>query len=78
LEKRFYPTLAHRVGAMFEGTTASLPDNVAEAIVYGGRAPDKDMFDLRLPAEVRQAVAKYTVARRALSGLRAVEMPKVQ
>jgi hypothetical protein len=78
LEKRFYPTLAHRVGAMFEGTAASLPDHVAEAIVYGGRAPDKDMFDLRLPAEVRQAVAKYTVARRALSSLRAIDMPKVQ
>ena len=78
LEKRFYPTLAHRVGAMFDGGAASLPDDVAEAIVYGGRAPDKDLFELRLPAEVRQAVAKYTVARRALSSLRAVETPNVQ
>lgn len=78
LERRFYPTVVHRVGAMFEGTSASLPDNVAEAIVYGGQPPDKELLELRLPAEVRQAVAKYTVARRALSGLRAAEASKVQ
>ncbi len=71
LERRFYPTVVQRVGAMFEGTTAALPENVAEAIVYGGQAPDKQLLELRLPAEVRQAVAKYTVARRALAGLRA-------
>ena len=63
---------------MLEGVSASLPDNVAEAIVYGGQAPDKHMMELRLPAEVRQAVAKYTVARRALAGLRAAETSEVQ
>ena len=78
LEKRFYPTLAHRVGAMLEGASATLPDNVAEAIVYGGRSPDKDMLALRLPAEVRQAVTKYTVARRALSSLGIAERERVQ
>lgn len=69
LQKRFYPSLADRVGALLEGTAANLPDSVAEAIVYGGRSPDKDDATLRLPAEIRQAVAKYTVARRALSSL---------
>ncbi len=78
LERRFYPTVVHRVGAMFEGVSASLPENVAEAIVYGGPAADRQMWELRLPAEVRQAVAKYTVARRALSSLRAAEASEVQ
>jgi hypothetical protein len=36
------------------------------------------MFDLRLPAEVRQAVARYTVARRALSSLGIGERERVQ
>jgi hypothetical protein len=36
------------------------------------------MLELRLPAEVRQAVAKYSVARRALSSLRAAETSGVQ
>jgi hypothetical protein len=78
LERRFYPTVVQRVGAMFEGVSASLPENVAEAIVYGGQAADRQMLELRLPAEVRQAVAKYTVARRALSSLRAAETSGVQ
>jgi hypothetical protein len=78
LERRFYPTVVHRVGAMFEGVSASLPENVAEAIVYGGQTPDRQMLELRLPAEVRQAVAKYSVARRALSSLRAAETSGVQ
>ncbi len=78
LQKRFYPSLAHRVGALFERAPAILPDDVAEAIVYAGRSPDKDISTLRLPAEVRQAVAKYTVARRALSSLAVAEREEVQ
>ena len=78
LEKRFYPTLVHRVGALLDGAASTLPADVAEAIVYGVRWPNKDMFDLRLPAEVRQAVARYTVARRALSSLGIAEREKVQ
>lgn len=78
LERRYYPTVVHRVGAMLEGVSASLPENVAEAIVYGGQTSDRQMLELRLPAEIRQAVTKYTVARRALAGLRATETSKVQ
>lgn len=78
LEKRFYPTFAHRVGALLDGASATLPHDVAEAIVYGGRSPDRDMLALRLPAEVRQAAAKYTVARRALSSLGIAEGENVQ
>jgi hypothetical protein len=74
LEKRFYPTLAHRFSAMFDGASAAaLPDSVADAVVYGDRTTDKDRLDLRLPSEVRQAVVRYTVARRALSSLRCDE-----
>jgi len=78
LERRFYPTLAHRVGALLDGETASLPADVVEAIVYGGRSPDKDILELRLPAEVRQAVVRYTVARRALSSLGIGQRENVQ
>jgi hypothetical protein len=70
LEKRFYPTLVHRFSAFFDGASGGLADNVADAVVYGDRTPDKDILDLRLPAEVRQAVVRYAVARRALSSLR--------
>lgn len=69
LERHWYPTLAHRVGALLDGAAAALPDSVAEAIVYGDETPDRELLDRRLPAEVRQAVVRYTVARRALARL---------
>ncbi len=78
LEKRRYPTLAHRMGALFEGPTAPQPDGVAEAILHGAKAPDKELNALPLPAEVRQAVAKYAVARRALFSLGTAEPAAVQ
>jgi len=71
LEKRFHPTLVHRFGALFDGgASVAVPDNVADAVVYGAKIPDEDILDVRLPADVRQAVVRYTVARRALSSLR--------
>lgn len=75
LERRFYPTLAQRVSALFEGDWPACPDDVAEAIVYGDESSGKELLDLRLPAEVRQAVVRYTVARRALSRLPDAEPP---
>jgi len=78
LQKRYYPTFAHRLGAFLEGVSETLPDSVAEVIVYGGRLPERDMLALRLPAEVRQAAARYSVARRALSSLGTAETEEVQ
>jgi len=78
LQRWFYPSLVQRVGAILEGADASLPSEVAETLVYGGRAADEERLELRLPPEVRQAVAKYTVARRALSCLPAGDESDVQ
>jgi hypothetical protein len=78
MERRFYPTFAHRFSALFDNAPAALPDDVAEAIVYGDKASNKDLLALRLPVEVRQAAVRYTVARRALSDLRDEERSDVQ
>ncbi len=78
LQRRFYPSVVQRVGAMLEGADAALPHEVAETLVYGGQAADSERLELRLPPEIRQAVAKYAVARRALFCLPAGEASDMQ
>ena len=77
LERRLFPSLARHINVLFEGTaTTSLPDSIAEALLYGDKTPENEILDARLPAEVRQAVVRYGVARRALFDLETAEIPE--
>jgi len=78
IEKRLYPTIAHKIGALLDVIEPTLPDDWAEHLIYGPEDGKIDGIADRLPAEVRDAVAEYSVARRELFRLGSPPTSEVQ
>lgn len=66
IEERFYPTIAHKIGAFLDVIEPTLPENWAERLIYGPHDGEFDGITNRLPSQVQEAVNEYSVARREL------------
>jgi hypothetical protein len=78
IERRFYPTVAHRVGVLLDVIPADLLDSWAEHLLYGGEWSGPERLPRPLPNEVQQAVAAYRVARREFTKLGTARTSEVQ
>jgi len=78
IEKRLYPTIAHKIGAFLDVIEPTFPDDWAEHLIYGPDHGEIDGIVDRLPSEVRHAVAEYSVARHELFRLGATPRSEVQ
>jgi len=77
IEKRFYPTIAHKVGVMLEVIEPPIPDDWAQRLIYGKQIVIAEIAK-RLPADVREAVDEYAVAKRELFLMGIPEASEVQ
>ena len=73
IQRRTYPTLAHKVGVLLDVIEPKLPDDWARYVIFGGPEDQIEQITQRLPSDVRQAVSQYTVARHKFSSLSAVQ-----
>ncbi len=78
IEKRFYPTFVHKVGAMLEVIEPPIPDDWAQRLIYGSQRLGIDRIADRLPKDVREAVDEYAVAKRELFQMGVQEASQVQ
>jgi hypothetical protein len=78
IQKNAYPTLAHRVGALFDVVRPRIPENWPEHVIYGARPAQLKAISSQLPQEVQRAVWAYAIARRELHGLASTGELEVQ
>ncbi len=78
IEKRFYPTFAHKVGAMLEVIKPPVPNDWAQRLIYGTQQTGIAEIAKRLPTDVREAVDEYAVAKRELFQMGMPEASEVQ
>jgi hypothetical protein len=67
IHRRSFPTVAHRVGAMFDVVSPQIPANWLEQLVRGESLEQN--FSDNLPPEVREAAEQYLVAKRQIIDL---------
>ena len=63
IAKCSYPTLAHRVGALFDVVNPQIPEQWLERLIYGPCDVEADNLTKRLPPQVRSAVQEYLDAK---------------
>ena len=74
IQKRLYPTLAQKIGV----AEPLLPSNWTEQLIGAPQPEASDQLRQRLPHDVQQAVAEYTLAKRDLNRLAPADASRVQ
>lgn len=78
IEKQFYPTFVHRLGAMLDVIEPPVPDDWAQRLIYGTQETGIADIAERLPTDVREAVDEYAIAKRELFQMGTPEASEVQ
>jgi hypothetical protein len=78
IERRFYPTVAHKVGVLLDMIPPDLTDSWTSHLLYGAEWAGPARLPRPLPKEVLQAVAAYKVARRDFTKLGAAHSSDLQ
>lgn len=78
IERRFYPTIVHKVGAMLDVIEPPVPDDWTQRLIYGTQQFGIAEIAKRLPSDVKEAVDEYAVAKRELFRMGMPEASEVQ
>jgi hypothetical protein len=73
IQRRFYPTLAHKLGVLLAVVEPDLPEDWARHVIFGAPEDQIERITEKLPSDVQQAVSQYAVARRQFRSLSQVQ-----
>lgn len=69
IEKQAYPSVVSRVGAVFAAVEPKIPPSWLTDVIYDTSSADFDLYQQRLPTDVREAARNYLAAKSELHGL---------
>lgn len=69
IERRFYPTIVHKVGSLLDVVKPPVPEDWTAQILYGGDNAQIETISPHMPLPVQRAMSKYAIARREFRGL---------